>query len=459
MRFWPFAKASRNPTRLILHVGIGKTGSTAVQVSLMENEEVLAAQGIRSFQSNLSKPGMCFKHRLKWKDLNNVEWRRLRREAASLAGGGGTVIFSSEGLWLRSREELELLARIFKRFQVTVLIYVREQVAFLESRALESLKPGKGNQWGFDLRDVNRVRDTEQFLDSNLPRVDFLKVGRMLEDVFGAGSVHARVYDRDKFSGNSVVTDFYEVIGASGSLLQQTTQANPSLTLPFAAMLAHQDHFFGRAWPTEDILDVQWRYAREGRRFKRAIFDDEFRAETRSRFEESNAEFFRDYVRNGDGFTISDDPQGEPIDMGALTKEVESLMTAWPLLPRPDGAFTAVKDLVFSEGWSSGDEGVRGEVYETAERSILRFRLPEEMGKNEHDRALGLVLEGVDGGVRRKVVINGHDLGEIEVGGCPIPIAKGPSADCIGFEVVLEKLDRDAPALSITGFDVDEIDG
>jgi hypothetical protein len=135
---------------LVLHIGTHKTGTTALQQTLLANCDALAARGF-----DYPRLGRDAGHHLlvtRWIDLPRrhddgrpalAHWRRL---AARHAGGDRTLVLSSEG-FSRARPqtvdfgELAGLAAGFGRR--TVVCYLRNQAAFIQSVYVEVLKRGR----------------------------------------------------------------------------------------------------------------------------------------------------------------------------------------------------------------------------------------------------------------------------------------------------------------------------
>lgn len=200
-----FEGAPAGVTRVLLHVGTHKTGSTAVQAAFAANRRLLARHGI----VYPSLPGRSATHHglaAVWnRNLASVEprggaaaaWASLARRHA---GGDGVLVLSSEefgrtlGRQAVDHRALRAALSVFER--VDVLCLVRDQLSFLESVWLQiaraSQRVGKGDSalppWPrFHRRAVRTGAATNLALD-----YDAL-IGR-LDDAFGPEHVHVVPY-------------------------------------------------------------------------------------------------------------------------------------------------------------------------------------------------------------------------------------------------------------------------
>ena len=122
----------------ILHVGVAKTGSTSLQRALADNRETLRRHGVIYPMIN--------DHLALWSVLRGVAPKQVgmseywfERFKAEIAGADICVL-SHEVAW-RS-EKLEILASMFPRCRIKVVIYVREPVAHCVSRYRHEVKNG-----------------------------------------------------------------------------------------------------------------------------------------------------------------------------------------------------------------------------------------------------------------------------------------------------------------------------
>jgi len=145
--------------RLILHIGMSKAGSTAIQQCLAQNRRLLLANGITYCDAvkgpNHAQLAVAFSerpHRLARmfgmrheQDRQNLR-RRMRRRFAKAVDADSTWIASSEhiGAWLRHPDEIGALSEFLTEFfaEVTLVTVIRRSDYWLPSSYVESVKAG-----------------------------------------------------------------------------------------------------------------------------------------------------------------------------------------------------------------------------------------------------------------------------------------------------------------------------
>jgi hypothetical protein len=128
--------------RLVLHIGAGKTGSSAIQAMLAKNRDRLRARNIIIPDDKLALDGRVTATQVTFfrslepigeEAVQRVE-RRLSRLAAHAARmPAASVVVSAENLFSRP-EFASLFARAHESFDVVVLLYIRRQDDWLMSR-------------------------------------------------------------------------------------------------------------------------------------------------------------------------------------------------------------------------------------------------------------------------------------------------------------------------------------
>src|SRR5208283_2111335 len=110
--------------RLIVHIGIHKTGSTAIQHTLFNNARQLAAHGILYPRYHAAPVG-DFNHRqLAWEiEAGAVDLAALRNWAKYLAQTDAhTVVLSAEDLC--KLKDVEFLGSFADCFETEILVYL-----------------------------------------------------------------------------------------------------------------------------------------------------------------------------------------------------------------------------------------------------------------------------------------------------------------------------------------------
>lgn len=360
--------------KLIIHAGIGKTGTSSIQVAMLKYKDELASQGIVAIESNQSKPELSAKHKLKWRKPRHPAWKELRKESRRLARTDKTAIISNETLWKRDEGDLRFLKKILRGFDITVVLYVREQVEYLESRTLQAVKQDR-NSLQLDFSDPDDPKGLEGFLSRFDEHLDFLEVARRWDKVFGKGTVQARLYSRDVFTDGNVVADFFETVGASTEGMDLNTEMNPSLSAPFAAIMSDTARYFPPEIPKSEALDAALRLSRTRRTNVPKLISPARAKEIRERVADSNRVFFDEYVVNGDEFRMRDWSGGDVCDLEELAEEMVSIIKEWPLVAYRTFGPEVPRIGVFKDGWDAEPTEGGYRAVQTGESATIRFRL------------------------------------------------------------------------------------
>lgn len=131
-----------SPLRYVLHVGMGKTGTSAIQSVLAQSSAELQQQGARHLGFNFDMPGLTFRH---WDDHQAFfdsppeERRRLGQAYADYidglarAEGLSSLILSNEAFSGRAEALAPFLEPLQKVANLRVLIWARNPVSWLPS--------------------------------------------------------------------------------------------------------------------------------------------------------------------------------------------------------------------------------------------------------------------------------------------------------------------------------------
>jgi len=127
------------PKKIILHIGHGKTGSSAIQSALARNHELLKTAGILYPEGKASDPA-----RRGEVTSGNVEIENWFEgqviPAARAAEGFGTVLFSNENLFHAFDAFLERHGDYEQEFAFEIVLFVREPFEKLNSAFQQAVK-------------------------------------------------------------------------------------------------------------------------------------------------------------------------------------------------------------------------------------------------------------------------------------------------------------------------------
>jgi hypothetical protein len=240
--------------KVTVHIGLPKTGTSAIQSFLGANVTWLREQGIEvpltgfhsayghSFlftQADLSKPArdvmrfLGVTSQLPAGQHGNLP--ELKQEIAALRDRGvAHALLSWEGLSLVDSAAIGKLCACFEGCDLEILCYVREQSALRTSQLLHSVTegmiPARGLLDGGDQLQIGE----QAYLDYN----------QLLDTWAGAagnsGRIRTRMFDREMLAQGDVVEDFVEALEIQAQPYRATSsrEVNTSLDAASTALVA-----------------------------------------------------------------------------------------------------------------------------------------------------------------------------------------------------------------------------
>jgi hypothetical protein len=223
---------------IILHPGMPKTGTSALQVFLARNHAALKERGVDylpigefnlGLKGSISSGNGSFLARTLLPP-NSPAWiadgERYHAEfhAAVRASTADVGIVSSEMFIDAAREQLEkLLASLRERgIAVKVLYYIRRHDQFLASAYMQQVK-----RHGCTDYPETYVRATYR----SAPFLKYHSFYRYLADLFGSRNIRCRIYDEAIRQERGLFRDFLSVLGIDGAgLATDIPDINTSLT-------------------------------------------------------------------------------------------------------------------------------------------------------------------------------------------------------------------------------------
>lgn len=243
------ASGSRNGRRVLLHIGLEKTGSTSIQFALARSRERLAAAGrlyprsagrfshVKLYCYASQGPLDEIKGQLGLRGPEELAAFRagLERELAEEAArsGAGELLLSNEHCSSRllQAEELARLKALLDGLgdETRVLVYLRPQWDLLASHYSTYVKTGGTRPLEFP---------GEKALAG---QYDFRAVIERWQAVFGAEAVTVRRYAAEGAAGGDTLDDFAAVAGLEG-LLERSEKRNVALSAQAVAFLRRFNH-------------------------------------------------------------------------------------------------------------------------------------------------------------------------------------------------------------------------
>jgi hypothetical protein len=222
--------------KLFLHIGIPKSGTTAIQNQLWSNRSMLSEQGVTMLES-FSAPNARGLYVFAESSRTDrpahvelgistpealVEFRRTCEAALCQELGEGAsdrYFLSSEGLWtLGWRDIASLQQKLATHFaEVEIVVYLRRQDRKVVSNYSTQLRGLK--------RRAKKLNFAKEQPENYLTKVSSWALA------FGRDNVTVRVYERAADRPGSVVEDMLEVMGVSAEGFEfQPIKSNPPIT-------------------------------------------------------------------------------------------------------------------------------------------------------------------------------------------------------------------------------------
>lgn len=250
------------PDAILLHIGVHKTGTTAIQSALAQAHEPLAAAGIAHLapRSHFDAGMAALAKQAGWdrsgEPRDRDRWLEVVRKARDHSG---RVIFSSEVLCEASDDQARQIIEEMGADRTQVLVTLRPLEALLPSTWQQYLKSGFDQPYGRWLRHVLKSKDaktTRSFWRRN-------DHGRLIERwgaLVGPENVGVLIVDaRDR---QGIYRDFESLLGLAKDSLHpgEWIPANRSLSAPEAEALRR----FNRRMRDEMPYATYYRLIRRG---------------------------------------------------------------------------------------------------------------------------------------------------------------------------------------------------
>ncbi|MDZ5623109.1 hypothetical protein SFC88_19880 [Nocardioides sp. HM23] len=305
------AAPSSGPARVVVHIGMGKTGTSSVQYLLAANRDVLTAHGVlfprvpgRARHTRLGlavKPDDELTRTPAWHRIGQPIPRRFRRRfrrkllAEIAAAEAHTVLFSDEALWGLNEEALlrlrELVAEIGGR--VRVVAYLRRQDDHLASLYQQEVKVGE-------------TRRIDEWVSlSGLAGHDYHARLSAWRDLFGPDELVVRRFERSAFVDGSLYADFLDAAGIDIAVpeLAPAETRNPSLdaeTIEFLRILnLHRVGEGAESWLINNLEVVE--RLRQHEPGETLTLPDATLDRVVERWQDSNRATARDFLGDPDG--------------------------------------------------------------------------------------------------------------------------------------------------------------
>ncbi|WP_144213662.1 hypothetical protein [Shewanella donghaensis] len=187
---------------LYIHVGAGKTGTTAIQDFLYLNKSLLSDKGIYiPEEGNIHSDGSIAHHKLSaWGAHRSTDVWPLWKSIAS--SKSKKILLTSEYFHSRISAKdgslfFEKINTLFSNFNIKIIFYIRRQDQWIQSVYEQWVKSGS-------LRTGQTIEEFVDAYKNNLPD-QLLK----FSSVFGKENIIVRVFEKSQFKDGNIFSDFF----------------------------------------------------------------------------------------------------------------------------------------------------------------------------------------------------------------------------------------------------------
>ena len=271
-----------------LHIGHGKTGTTALQHYFVARAK--ADPGFHYPATGRLPSGAhhaLFPLETQARALKEAP--ALVKEMRAGIGPDGVTVLSSEHLcYFRPRQVAEV-ARTLKGCEVRILYFARRQDELMEStfKWSQIATPGK-------------YPDAERFVETETAGFDLMRRLAPWREAFGDDAIHVRLYHRET-CGRNIVASANLVIGLGAiDMAGEPATRRDSLGSTMTRVLMAYDALHDQPGKRHAFLQDLRRIEAETGRDRSALFPLPLRQRIMARYADSNAEFARAFLSAGE---------------------------------------------------------------------------------------------------------------------------------------------------------------
>lgn len=208
---------------LYLHIGIPKTGTTALQNFMAQNQEALQQHGICFPDFGYRYPNIGIyrngyflvapyitQDKQKYTDRPGNEYEEGLNKVAELAQKYDKIILTDEAIWKRSKNRPDFWPRLKedlskREISLRIIVYLRRQDLWVQSFWSQKVKTGSGLSFHEYIASLKEI---------GYP-MDFYAYMNMLSGIWGKDALIIRVYEKGQYHGKekTLLSDFMDIFG------------------------------------------------------------------------------------------------------------------------------------------------------------------------------------------------------------------------------------------------------
>lgn len=313
---------------LLLHMGMPKTGSTALQYFLFINRDNLEMYGwrypllvselpdVQGDQSIVTNGNFFYKliHEFEYEldtesDAWDKKWNQVLKHLESK-----NVILSSEAISVHETEKF-LAGAVKKYSNIKAVIYLRRQDRAVESFYNNRIKDGVFDGTFKDYLDSDEVKEMCHYM----PKL------QLISQIIGKENLFVRVYEKRQFSGKkrSIENDFLSILNIDRSEIdwKECGVQNPSLYGNYYDIRQIFNSLYGiddsldqevRKWEYNDLFMKLSNFFHKDKE-ERGYFNLEDRKEFLNQFLLENKQIAREFLDREDEILFYDDRMDYPL--------------------------------------------------------------------------------------------------------------------------------------------------
>lgn len=308
-------------TKILLHIGTHKTGSTAIQSFCYKNSMALIQQGILYPESYTKWGGhhqipwhLGVTHPYKDEDITFDQIMLYLKQQIAIYQPR-QVILSSEDFEFLPLPALKRLKETLDDYPIEILIYLRRQDNYLISEYKQHVRM-EVTQFSGTLFDFVLKYDFE-------PRFNYKYITDKWSEVFGKNSLIVRPFEKQQLKDGDVVEDFISTINIERTENIQSVESSESniglsnmATLLLSKLNAYDISNRGRL--IELLRDLDFPDI--------DLISSKARKEILSRFEASNSDIAKQYLGRSNGQLYFDDLQVDKLSLPVEHQLIDSLL-------------------------------------------------------------------------------------------------------------------------------------